>query len=78
MTREEVKATFKSGNGLAIAQALRTYFAEKIAEEKIKPLQFYKQGELNPEEKNISGKNEVSEQRNEQDIVSIAEKIFSV
>lgn len=64
MTKEEVKRILNTGNGKAIALAMRTYFAQRIAQDKIKPLEFY-----DPKKENIFGKN---------DIVDDAKDIFSV
>lgn len=63
MTKTEVHKAFKQGKGTVIAEALRSYFAERIAERKIKPLEFYK-----PNQENKNG---------QKDIIAVAQEIFS-
>ena len=70
MTKDEVKQAFKTGKGNIIAQAMKDYFTESIANGTVKPLQYYKPGEFQ-EENNIR-------QNEKKDIVTVAQGIFGV
>lgn len=66
MTKDEVKRVFKSGNGKDIAKAVSEYYHEQFAIGKIKPLEFYKPGDLQKEIKS-----------DKRDVVDIANEVFS-
>lgn len=66
MNKDKVRQAFKIGNGKAITEALKEYYAEQFKVGKIQPLEFYKAGDL---------QKEIKSEKN--DIVDQAEEIFS-
>lgn len=66
MTKEEVNKAFKSGKGIAIAEACKAYFKEQIKARQYKVIEYYKPS--SSVEKNINGG---------QDIIGVAEELFA-